>query len=246
MIMRPMLGAIAANRRRSVTPPVTQPYDVEVMADTPLAYWKLDETSGTVMSDSSGNAYNGTYGPAVTLDQPPLINTGRAVSVAGTNQRAMVVPYAAPLALTAGGKHTIELWLQYTGTENGWVASNANASNTITGWLVTIESDMRLRYQLWQFGSHSRLDSDVPLNDGLRHHIVCRYDSGTMWLTVDNVTKSGPATSFGNNPTDDVALGYAKANSPLATFNGVLDVVALYAAKLSDARVAAHYAAGVA
>ncbi len=36
-------------------------YDARVMATSPLRYNKLNETSGTAIVDSSGNAYTGTY-----------------------------------------------------------------------------------------------------------------------------------------------------------------------------------------
>ncbi|MCA1993724.1 MAG: filamentous hemagglutinin N-terminal domain-containing protein, partial [Coleofasciculus sp. S288] len=34
------------------------PYDVAVLADNPVAYWRLDETSGTTAVDASGNNFN--------------------------------------------------------------------------------------------------------------------------------------------------------------------------------------------
>ncbi|NIS31055.1 MAG: hypothetical protein GWO04_14415, partial [Actinobacteria bacterium] len=34
-------------------------YDAEVMASEPVAWWRLDETSGTAMVDSSGNGHDG-------------------------------------------------------------------------------------------------------------------------------------------------------------------------------------------
>jgi len=40
---------------------VTITYATEVLADTPIRYWKLDESSGTVAVDSSGNGGDGTY-----------------------------------------------------------------------------------------------------------------------------------------------------------------------------------------
>jgi hypothetical protein len=36
-------------------------YDAAVLALSPYAYYRLDEASGTVANDSSGNGLNGTY-----------------------------------------------------------------------------------------------------------------------------------------------------------------------------------------
>lgn len=35
-------------------------YDEEVLADSPIAYWRLDEVLGTVLADSSGNSHHAT------------------------------------------------------------------------------------------------------------------------------------------------------------------------------------------
>lgn len=43
-----------------------------VMADTPYAYYRMGEASGTTAIDSSGNRRNGTYGGGVTLGQPGM------------------------------------------------------------------------------------------------------------------------------------------------------------------------------
>src|SRR3989442_12331717 len=51
--------------------PTTPPsYRASVLADHPVAYWRLDEETGTVMVDASGNGNDGAYAGAVTLGQP--------------------------------------------------------------------------------------------------------------------------------------------------------------------------------
>src|SRR5687767_7829365 len=41
-------------------------YSSEVLADSPLGYWRLGESAGPLASDSSGNGLNGTYsGPGL-------------------------------------------------------------------------------------------------------------------------------------------------------------------------------------
>lgn len=48
-------------------------YADEVLADSPLGYWKLDETSGTTVADSSGNGRDGvlTGSPGRSAGAPP-------------------------------------------------------------------------------------------------------------------------------------------------------------------------------
>lgn len=55
-------------------------YHEEIAFDSPVAWWKMDETTGTVMNDSAGD-YDGVYNGPVELDQPPLNPAGVGRSV---------------------------------------------------------------------------------------------------------------------------------------------------------------------
>ena len=55
--------------------PVPGSYQAAVVADKPLAYWQLNETSGSVAHDYVGG-YNGTYEGGVTLAHPGVTKTG--------------------------------------------------------------------------------------------------------------------------------------------------------------------------
>lgn len=47
----------------------SDPYSQAVLADSPLGFWRLDETPGAVAYDSSGNGNNATITGGVTLNQ---------------------------------------------------------------------------------------------------------------------------------------------------------------------------------
>lgn len=63
-------------------PPVS--YADRVLALSPIAYWKLDETSGTTAFDSSGNGYDGTYS-GVTLNAATAPDGSPAPAFDGVN-----------------------------------------------------------------------------------------------------------------------------------------------------------------
>ena len=68
-------------------------YASEVLADTPLAYYRLGEASGTTLVDSSGNARDGTYAGSPTLGAASLLvsdPSNTAVSFDGVNDIATV------------------------------------------------------------------------------------------------------------------------------------------------------------
>lgn len=59
----------------------------QVLADSPLLYWQVDDTSGTTAADDSGNGRTGTYTGGFTLSQASLIPTepsGKSVALNGT------------------------------------------------------------------------------------------------------------------------------------------------------------------
>src|SRR5262249_11898072 len=45
----------------------------QVLADRPVAYYRLDERSGRIAHDSSGHGYDGIIGEHVVTGAPPLI-----------------------------------------------------------------------------------------------------------------------------------------------------------------------------
>ena len=50
-----------------VTAPTGHPYFAAQTADSPTAQWKMDETTGTTMADSSGNGHDGAYAGGLSL-----------------------------------------------------------------------------------------------------------------------------------------------------------------------------------
>jgi hypothetical protein len=72
--------------------PAASAYSAAVLADSPLAYYRLGEASGTTMTDSSGNSRNGTYAGSPTLGAPGLVtgDSDTAVTFNGTSQQAQV------------------------------------------------------------------------------------------------------------------------------------------------------------
>lgn len=55
----PLLMSIARPHRRVA--PATDPLNTPVLSLSPVAWWKADEASGTVLKDYSGNGFDATY-----------------------------------------------------------------------------------------------------------------------------------------------------------------------------------------
>jgi hypothetical protein len=83
-------------------------YSSEVLADSPSAYWRLGESSGTTVVDETG-ANPGTYTGGVTLGQPGALqgSLNTSVSLDGVNDYASA-PDSDSLDATTGV--SIEAW----------------------------------------------------------------------------------------------------------------------------------------
>ena len=61
-------------------------YYLAVVKDSPLAFWKMDESSGSVAFDSSGNGNNGVYIGQISKAGIPIVNGGEhANKISNTN-----------------------------------------------------------------------------------------------------------------------------------------------------------------
>ena len=87
-------------------------YDTEVLADSPRAYWKLDETSGSSFADSSGNSQTlSLTGAGISYSQSPIapgINNGIALTAATTY---LSKTDSASSPLDVGDVWTLEAWV---------------------------------------------------------------------------------------------------------------------------------------
>lgn len=97
-------------------------YSAAVLADSPSFYYRLDESSGSMMADSSGNGYNATYSSGVTY--------GIAGALAGSSDTALAPngnyagTYSSGSGLPTGSSaRTLEGWLRTTNSSGQDIAS---------------------------------------------------------------------------------------------------------------------------
>ena len=78
---------------------MSNPYDVLVLADSPVSYWPLDEASGTTANDLA-DSNNGTYTSGFTLGGAgPSSNFGGSTAFNGSTGY-VTVPNATNLNIT--------------------------------------------------------------------------------------------------------------------------------------------------
>ena len=200
-------------------------YTARVLADGPLIYWRLSETTGAVVSDASGNEHDGTYSGVVMLGQPALAPSGDfAVRINSFGDGYLSRP-----ALTGATLTALEFWFQVDSAQQD--VNLFNLYNTVSDRLL-IQLNPSGSLIIKQNESGVILTSDGALSVGAPHHVAVWYDAtaNTTYFAIDGVTQQGNRS--GNvlavtNPKVYVAA--SQYNSTVYdVFQGEIDEVALY------------------
>lgn len=225
----------------------TSYYD-EVMADSPVCYWRLGEASGT-LNDSSGTGNHGTSS-GITYGVAGKIAGDDAISIAtGAQTNRVEKTSATSLPTSATAAWSIEFWhksstfvslSQMFGFGNPFNATTSLEAPTDRGcnrYMLQFNSN----YYFW--GDSADWDTGVAFDtDGNWHHIVTVCDGTDMIFYRDGVsaaTRSGrPFTK-----TSKTAINAGSCHDGGSAPTTILDECAIYAAALSSTRIAAHFSA---
>jgi len=219
-------------------------YPAAVLADSPVAYWRLGETSGTDVADEIGS-FPGTYSGGPTLGEPSLpANNGGNTSVifSGTSQIATFTGF--PLGVVNTNSFSIEAWVAnwvipagqaaviFTQRSTSSGATNAVLYVTETGAVVFVK-----------FPPSEGDFSGGPI-DTSRHHIVYTEDGSTRTMYIDGSVNNTNETAevFTTTTLNETAIGNVTFGPQNSTIN--IDEVAIYTHPLTLPQVQAHYNAG--
>jgi hypothetical protein len=220
-------------------PPPPPSYADVVTADSPLSWWRLDETSGTTAADARG-ANPGTYTGGALLGRPGLLGDAadRAARLDGSNDR-VAIPNRSGLSLR--GTFTLEAWIKPS-----FLPANGSFASVLSkpeAYSLQFNGP-RMEFTVIQSGSRRRLQAPAGVvKAGAISHIVGTYDGATQRLYVNGVLVASRAQT-GAASAASYTLHIGSWNGTGEFFGGDIDEVAVYDKTLSAARVTAHYRAG--
>jgi hypothetical protein len=125
--------ALNSRRRYSGRPPEFQ--DLSML--NPVGWWKLDEPTGSVCNDSSGNGYHGTYVGSISRIPAISGNSSGAIRTLADGSGA-VMPYNAGLNVGTSSTHwsccITYIWNANAGGHSqtlikNWASENAGSGN---------------------------------------------------------------------------------------------------------------------
>jgi hypothetical protein len=231
------------------TEPASPPYPSVVLADSPIHYYRFEETSTVVpardeIGPGANGAQPGTYTGGITLGQgsasESLGNAARFNGASGT-----YVNLGAPFH--PGSSTTVEAWVRLD------TAANKPFHAIVARWDGSFELDVNQDAGAGNFVTRSGGNTfgqaaTASFTFGQWHHMVGVFDAATSTTTVylDGVQGSSQVTTGGlQNAGSTLYIG-ATRDGAGSGFNwtGLIDEVAFYNRALSSAEILEHYEAG--
>jgi hypothetical protein len=204
-------------------------YTDEVLADSPDIYYRMDETSGTTITDSSGNGNHGTLNgaPPVNYAVTGISDDGNAAMEIGSGDY-LSIPYITYTDFTFEFIFKADSLVAHSGGNLGalWMGvGNFDVLKLWTNYLSISTSS----------GSGFIVPSEDFANDEITHFVLTH--SGTTFTLYKNGVNVGSETIAGDFET----IWLFRADPGAAHyFSGVVDEIAIYPTALSSTRVAAH------
>jgi len=189
-----------------------------------VGYWKLDEGSGNIAHDSSGNGNDGTVNGA---SWTAGISNG-ALQFDGISNY-VGIPSSPSLTLS-GNQVSLELWIKPTITLNSSLASRINIMDKGDGYGFQMEAnDARINFFVNIGYADQWLSSETSdWKAGTWYHIAGTYDGTNESIYVNGAlenTKSLSGTLSGIG--DPLSIG-SYCYGTMNFFNGAIDEVKIY------------------
>jgi hypothetical protein len=231
-------------------------YASAVLANSPLGYWRLNETSQPPAADVANNS--GSLGAAATgyyvgaashpVSGALKATTDAAASYDATAGTVTAAPYLA--ALNPDGAFTVEAWLN-PGADTTAAAptcplSSGQFASPRSGWLI---------YQVdtgWAFRMYNENGTAFSVNlvggpapvVGTWSHVVAVYDGTTAYVYVNGV-QAASDTPTGYVPSAGGSFYIGGRADASFWWNGQADEVAVYDTALSASVISSHYQNGI-
>ena len=242
--MSPILGIVASSNAPRYAP--------TVLADNPIGFWLLNETSGTTGDDLTANNNDLTFYNSPTLN----VATGLGgipvgITFDGTNDR-LNTSTVATFNRAASTNWSIEMWVK-TNSATGavfmtWRDSTGSNAGVTAALSINLNALGNIGlYTVDSAGNGLAISHTNSYNDNAWHQVVISATSGgALRLYIDGVDRANTTTSrFTTGSNREILVA---ANNNGGTYQdfyaGTATAVSVYDTALSAAQVLAHYNAG--
>jgi hypothetical protein len=218
-----------------------------ILADNPIMYWRLGETSGTIAYDETANHRDATYikSPFLGLGGAIANDPNTAAGFNGFTQYAGWIPTS-----SYSGAFTVEAWVKEKKVhpiETFFDTRTKTAEFSFDFKFDTV-AGKELHFDVGD-GTQWLSNSSVPFN--FKAHVwyylaaVVTNTGATFYVNgaaIGSDTYSGTPLLF--DAAHRVQIG-TNSRYDDEWFHGAIDEVAVYDYELSSDQIAAHYSAGI-
>lgn len=233
---------------RTPPPPVvpSDSYGNAVFNTNPVAFWRLDETSGTTANDSADTGITAQYSGGVNQGQAGALGAqGFAAGFDGSTGNV-----ASSSAVGGPSSYGAELWFNTNTSAGGKLIGFGNNQTGNSGNYdkhVYMTNDGHLIFGVYN-GGFDMITSSATYNNGEWHHVVANQGPSGMSLYVDDHLVGTNSETQNQGYSGYWRVGgdnlNAWPNQPTtSSFAGLIDEVAIYGAPLTPAQIDAHYTA---
>jgi hypothetical protein len=218
-------------------------YPAEVMLDAPIAYWRLDEASGTSVADFTGNGHTGTTNAGsgtVTRATTTLLTAGnggvRSTKFEDYGARVNV-PNSSAIDTSA---FTIEFLTSKGGSTFCPIWHHP-------GRMRVLMAGSAINVYFWVSGAWQHVHQFTGLagsDDVVNHHVSLSFDGSSTWASrIDGGADSGTVISTATLPSATAGPEFGDGADGVNNGSAFrLQEFAYYGYALSAARNAAHVA----
>ncbi|MBA7471557.1 N-acetylneuraminate epimerase [subsurface metagenome] len=183
-----------------------------------VAYWKLDETEGSIAADSIADSHGIIYGDPVWEPNDGIVDS--ALRFDGINDYV-----STPFVLNpTDGSFSVFAWVK-GGAPGQVVLSQTDAAN----WLYTDTLEGNLMTELKGTGrGAAALLSQIIITDGDWHRIGFVWDGSHRTLYVDDVAVAEDTQDNLEGSDNGLYIGTDKGIEPGTYWSGLIDDVRIY------------------
>ncbi len=217
-------------------------YKTAVLEDSPVAYWRMDETAKA--KDQTANKNEGVLHGAIPLAAGALGRSADFDKANGyTNNAANFFSVVDNASLHLTAELTVECWVYFNVLTGNCSIFEKSVGGVIDTSYVLVTVGSKLLARVIKGGVFFTATFE-PLIKETYYHAVMTFKSGSVKLFLNTELAAEKAVTAG---VIDTGVGESfiglRTNETLP-MNGRIDELAIYKTALSEARIKAHYKAG--
>ena len=241
-----LFGGASVSRAGSI-------YDTTVLGNSPVAFFPLDESSGTTANNLANASENGTYNGGVTLGVPGGPDgSGAGFTPTGTS---VGIPLYSALKVTTA--FSIEAWIDVTTANESNLASifaiNRNTSGTGLA-LSVYQNQLTLGMNNSTVNYGETAQPQLP--DGVWDQVALTWsssvDGGAPQFYINGVLVANSdantftqSLSLGGATAANIGVEFANGDNGGRWFQGGIEDVSFYNTALTADQISTDYAASV-